>query len=436
MVLIYTQQISPRLQYAAGLVLGTILGLQWELTADTERFRKHPDAKIIYGDKPSADVKVFIQASGFLHHRGVTPFVPEVSDKHDPPVLFPAGNEFCNMGYDIFSAAFYLASRYEEYLPHEKDRFGRFEAAESLAFRHGFLHRPVIDIYAFQLMKLLKQAYGLTNSSGRKFQYIPTIDIDVAYAYLGRGLIRNMLAFARLASRLEFNTLRERLLVLAGKRQDPFDTYETQFALHQKYQVKPRYFLLCGQLGFLDRNINTGSSVFKNLVMQLRKQGDIGIHPSAASNSAAKRLAAEINRLTAILNEPVTSSRQHYLMLQLPATYRTLVQHHITHDFSMGFASVPGFRAGTCTPYEYYDPQADSVTGLTVMPLMVMDGTLRDYLGLDTGQAIEIIRSLVKEVKSVNGTFVSLWHNDAFSDTGHWRGWRGVYEQMLGIVAE
>ena len=48
--------------------------------------------------------------------------------------------------FDIFSAAFYLISRYEEYLPHEKDSHGRFSHTSSLAWRENFIHMPLVNM--------------------------------------------------------------------------------------------------------------------------------------------------------------------------------------------------------------------------------------------------------------------------------------------------
>jgi len=34
-------------------------------------------------------------------------------------------------------------------------------------------------------------------------------------------------------------------------------------------------------------------------------------------------------------------------------------------------------------------------------------------------------------VKNVNGTFISVWHNESLSDRDIWKGWKLVYEKML-----
>jgi hypothetical protein len=60
-----------------------------------------------------------------------------------------------------------------------------------------------------------------------------------------------------------------------------------------------------------------------------------------------------------------------------------------------------------------------------------MDGSFNDYLNLTCKEAKAEIKQLIDEVQAVNGEFVSLWHNNALSNKGHWYGWRAVYYSTL-----
>ena len=55
----------------------------------------------------------------------------------------------------------------------------------------------------------------------------------------------------------------------------------------------------------------------------------------------------------------------------------------------------------------------------------------RQYLRLNPDEAIEKIREIMDKVKKVNGTFISLWHNESLSDKGVWQGWRKVFEEVV-----
>lgn len=136
-----------------------------------------------------------------------------------------------------------------------------------------------------------------------------------------------------------------------------------------------------------------------------------------------------------MLKREITASRQHFLKLNLPYTYRQLLDQDIQMDFTMGFAAEPGFRAGICTPFFWYDLEAEVATSLRVYPFALMEGTLRDYMNLDADEALKTIQQIVDEVKKVGGTFISLWHNESLSDQKRWKGWVRVYEQMLELAA-
>ena len=75
--------------------------------------------------------------------------------------------------------------------------------------------------------------------------------------------------------------------------------------------------------------------------------------------------------------------------------------------------------------------QNEKKLSLVVHPFQVMDVTLKNYMDLQPGQAIELIENLMVEVKAVDGTFVSLFHNESLGEWNDWNGWRGVFEHML-----
>ena len=228
----------------------------------------------------------------------------------------------------------------------------------------------------------------------------------------------------------------QRSRVLFSGFKDPFDTYDLQIEYQRKYNLKPIYFFLFGLYGQFDKNINTRNRTYRFLVKKMGDYAQIGIHPSYYSNENPELLHKEIRNLEEVVNKDITQSRQHFLKLVLPVTYRNLIEEDITDDYSMGYASLPGFRAGICDPYNFYDLDIEAETKLRIHPFAVMDGTLRDYMELTPDEAIEEIKKLIDEVKKIDGTFSSLWHNEPLSDEKRWKGWRKVYEEMLKMATE
>ncbi|MFP4041901.1 MAG: hypothetical protein ACLFT6_03975, partial [Bacteroidales bacterium] len=64
------------------------------------------------------------------------------------------------------------------------------------------------------------------------------------------------------------------------------------------------------------------------------------------------------------------------------------------------------------------------------------DTTLNRQKGLSTNEAISLIENMIEKIKKVDGTFISIWHNEALSDHGLWKGWENVYREMLRFVFE
>jgi hypothetical protein len=436
MVLLYTPRITNRIQYIIKTILQEICGLEYKVTNSTEEFLNFKGAKINYSDKELPGMALTVYASGFLSEKGVKNFVPDIAYRDNMPLLFPKAidENKCDLGFDIFSACFYMLSRYEEYLPFMEDQYGRFEADQSLAFQRGFLDIPVVDVYAIRLREKIIQIFPFVEYTRRSFSFTPTYDIDVAYAYRGKGFSRNLFLFLRDLLSFDYSTLKYRIKILSGVENDPFDTYDFQLSLQRAFNLQPVYFFLSGQFGPKDRNISVYSNAFFTLVKTIGDYAKAGLHPSFSSNFDNKVLNKELEFLSEVLNRTIDSSRQHYLYLKLPSTYHNLMKINIRNDYTMGFASHTGFRAGTCSSFNFYDISFESETRLRIFPLIVMDGTLRDYMNLKPADALENVKKLIDTVKSAEGTFISLWHNDALSNRGAWLGWREMYVDMIRYI--
>ena len=99
-------------------------------------FTQSDGAKINYsGNSKLPGLQIIPQ--GLLSQKGVEDFNiihREVNGFHQ---LFPTSDELA-IPFDLFSAAFYLVSRYEEYLPFASDSHGRFMPSQSIAYKKGF----------------------------------------------------------------------------------------------------------------------------------------------------------------------------------------------------------------------------------------------------------------------------------------------------------
>jgi hypothetical protein len=374
-----------------------------------------------------------IFSDGLMFETGITRKETAHFRQEGQMYIFPAPKGF-DLPFDLFSACFFLLSRYEEYLPFIADPYGRFEADQSLAFRGGFLEEPVIDQWLLLFKKRLLQKYSGLIFPEQKFRFISTFDIDNPWAFRNKGIMRNAAGTLKALLQRRFSDYRQRIAVLRGSLQDPFDNYEYIGSLELKYRFNSVFFFLFGDYDGRDPNFARNRKSFKELVRKIGKDHRTGIHPSLRSNEQVRLLSVEHQRYSAILGIPPAISRQHFLILRFPETYRRLIELGIKEDYSLGYASYPGFRAGTGSPFYYYDLDLESETGLVLYPFAIMDVNLRQYLSLTPGEALDRIKRVVQQVKQTEGTFISLWHNESLSGQGIWNGWREVFEGMLEEV--
>jgi len=391
--------------------------------------------KFIYGEKAFSD-DLFFNSSGLLFDRGVDNIELEPFDHNGINAFFPIYDKQSALPFDVFSAIFYLVSRYEEYQPFVRDGHGRFTANLSRSVELNILDKPVVNIWALEIKKIILDKFPKFQFTERKYKFIPSYDIDSAFAYSQKGLVRTTGRYLVDLKDLNWFDFSQRTQVLFGGKHDPFDTFDLQIEYQKKYNLRPIYFILFARYGHFDKNVNIRNKTFRFLIKRLGDYAIIGIHPSYNSVEHPEYLPFEIGKLSEVINQDITRSRQHFLRLVFPDTYRNLIEHDITDDYSMGYAALPGFRAGICSTYSFYDLDTEEETKLRIHPFAVMDGTLNDYMNLTPTDAIEQIRKLILEVKKVNGTFISLWHNESLSDQKRWKGWRKVYEELLEMAVE
>lgn len=429
MLLIYTHKITHRNKYIFNLIFKDYLNIDFALTDNVEEFKNYTSPKLSYTINPVSD-ELFFTSRNLLFESGITEQNISIFEYNNEKVFFATGKASA-LPFDVFAASFFLVSRYEEYLPHIRDEHDRFDAKDSLAFQNNFLHKPVVNIWALWIKNALKNKYPQLQFPERKYQFVSTIDIDNAYAYREKGFTRSIGGYLKALSKFDINEIKQRTKVLLGLEKDPYDTYDFQLEILRKHKFKSVYFFLLGDYGVNDKNLPIESKKFQSLIKMLGDYADVGIHPSYGSNKSKEQLKKEVGRLSKVLHREVTKSRQHFLKLTLPETYRNLIDLDIKDDYTMGFASQVGFRASISTPFNFYDLDMELETKLKIHPFAIMEGTLKYYMKVKPEDAMKKIKPLIDEVKAVNGDFMSLWHNDTLNNQNLWVGWQKVYEEMV-----
>ncbi len=430
-LLIYADINSPRLHYVCHQVFGVWCEWEYNFTNNSETFLQYEGLALNYSKSRIKKNEVYIPRSDFLNTTTIHSIERSFFKYHKIPAFFQAESEDLLPEGDLFAAIFFHLSRYEEYLPFAPDSHGRFTAQHSWSYQEGVLKIPVVD----QLIHVLYQWFFIQFKNipplKTRFKKVPTYDIDMAWAYLNKGIFRNMAGVFREVQKTKWSDLKNRVAVLRGQKSDPYQTFSLFETWHQSSHSTPIYFFLLGKYSTYDKNISPSNQAFQQLIKRIASQYPIGIHPSYLSNQSFSQLQLEIETLANISNQPILRSRQHFLKLHLPTTYRQLLQSGIQQDYSMGYADEIGFRAGTSQPFYWYDLAKEERTDLLVHPFQIMDVTLKEYLKLSPAEAMEEIKEMIDTIKMTNGTFCSLWHNSSFSYIEDWEAWKAVYAFLL-----
>ena len=436
MIIIYSEHNSPRLEYVVQVIFNHILKITIpvNVTDNAGYFLSAQGAKINYSNQP-LDHGLHIVPSGFLFQHKIKPVFPGITDGQYSKAIFPTeGSKDFN--YDPFAAVFYMVSRYEEYLPYDADQYGRFTPEKAFSFQHEFYLKPMTHYWAEEIKDKIISRYPDSEFPFKSFRALATIDVDNGYAYRGKGVVRTFGAYAKDMLRFKFKSVVERTHVITGNKKDPFNYYKFQKRVCTTHGIPLRYFALCGNDSEYDHALDITSISFRKLVKKLRFCGKVGIHPSYLSNSDPKVLKKEVRHLSKILKKKVVHSRQHFLKLKFPATYRNLQQAGIKKDYSMGYPHYPGFRACIAEPYPFYDVEAEKATSLMIIPFQVMDSQYFDYKKMTAKAAVPAMLEMMEEVKKVSGLFVFIWHDRSFAHWPEYDGWKSAFETIVKAAAE
>ncbi len=423
-VKIHTDQKSPRSNYVFDLIFKELLGVDYEYVASDE-----------------ADLNYSTTQSEGLHcvpHGLLTETTLRETIKDEihfgawlnSNCFFRTGGE---LPYDIFSAAFYLTSRYEEYLDFQADAHNRFPAEESVLHKAKLLEEPLVNQWALILKEALIKVNPSLQFYPRSFEFISTLDIDQAWKFKNKGFRRNLGGLLRDVVKLDFKQVKERMAVMFNLKEDPFFNFDWQEQVHSANGIESRYFILLGSHSEFDKNISPDNIEFQSLIRHINSYSNsrIGIHPSYQSNYNSDLIQKEIKRLSDICEAEIDTSRQHFLMHEMPNTYEHLEHIGIVEEHTMGYSTHFGFRAGIAAPFYFYNLEFELKTSMKLYPFCAMDITPLHYRGESPEQAKIVLDELMDKVKAVGGLFIPLWHNESLSESGRWKNWRMVYQHII-----
>ncbi|MBK9329788.1 MAG: hypothetical protein IPM95_10900 [Sphingobacteriales bacterium] len=400
MIVIYTPKVTNRIRYVLDFVFKEHLGIAYELTENADADHLPENLYLSYTNR-NRNGWYSVYQDSLLLEGDIHPQKIFVSRENGFPVFFQTTDTY-DCRFDIFSCIFYLLSRYEEYLPHERDIHGRYLSSNSILAKKEFDFSPVIDIWLEFLRKELAALQPALNFRQYSFEYMPTFDIDNAFRFLGRNWIKHPPDILKMDA---FKTLLQ-------LRKDPFDTYDFILEECSKNTLQPFFFFLLSDENANDSRVSPSSRSLQQRIRFMRDMGYVtGIHPSYRSLEI-ESIGLEKALLESIIGEPVLYSRQHFLRICFPDYFRAISKVNIRHDFSLLYPDTVGFRAGYSRSFFFFDLLKNEATQLMLHSTCWMDATFEYYRTEKNEEIQQKINQLLQLLMKNNAKLVTLFHND------------------------
>lgn len=335
---------------------------------------------------------------------------------------------------DLVALTFFLLTRWEEAKATVADHHGRFPASASVAQRHRFLQRPILDEWAAVLRKWVAHLQPNWEPKLPPFSINLTCDVDHPLAYPG---------VLRLVRRVGSALVRQRDLhgafhhVAAGVgsfanwRVDPYYRGLTWLLeLAERHDLTVECNFMTARKSQYEEGYRLNDPRYSAIALEVLERGHgIGFHAGYDTHVDIERFDEQKRQLESLVGQQVCGGRQHYLQFDARRTWGVWEQAGMTCDSTVGFADAPGFRCGTCRPFATFDLESNCPLNLVEYPLLAMDVSLLRYQQMSESEMTETLLNLGNQCRWHGGTYTLLIHNDMCAKT------RRVFQNMLAELA-
>jgi peptidoglycan/xylan/chitin deacetylase (PgdA/CDA1 family) len=359
---------------------------------------------------------------------------------------FESNSKQISFGIDVLGSAFFMLTRYEEIVSPERDEFDRFPAKASIAYKSGFLDRPIVNEYVEVLWQCLKSLWSGLKRRERSFRVFLSHDVDQPFLLRNSPLsqaLRTVAGDALKRKRPDRALKFPMQLVsshLFGPTYDPAYTFNYIMDVAEKHNLRSAFYFIPSfsagppdyRYGILDRDI-------QKLLADIDRRGhEIGYHASLETYKDRELIQEEVALLRkacrqAGSRQTICGNRQHYLRINVSSTLKYLAEAGLTYDTTLSYADQAGFRSGVCWEYEFYDLEARKRIAIVERPLVVMECSVTDdqYMGLGLGPAAKAaMLKLAGLCRKFSGDFTLLWHNTRLVSSEE----RSFFESLLAEI--
>ena len=409
-ILIYTPKLNARIAYTLRHCIEKMLGSAVEFTNSVEVFVASNEVKFSYSNKPLGS-EFFVEKHGLLDEVGFNDVDISMSKWEELQCFFRV-SAASSLPFDIFSASFYLLSRYEEYQPYVKDASGAFPATESLAHKNGFLTMPLVDLWMNKFSALLQEKFRQLSIPTKPYRQNFILTVHQAFAYAHKNFFRQLVGFVRDLVLLKLARVIERTKVVTHLIKDPYDTYDYILDWMKKNQYTHYWFFQLGDFTRSNRNISPHSMPYHQLIRHVSDFAPIGLLLSKEAINNTKTLQVEMKRWNTITHQNLTSVFLSDPSLGFPEIYLNAQDLGLKNDYSLGFVNSIGFRASTCTPFYFYDLNLEQTTHLQIHPYAIHFDVVKKS---SDKQVLDQVMNVKNYTKKLGGSLNIILENTTFT---------------------
>jgi hypothetical protein len=359
----------------------------------------------------------------------VIPFQDE--GKNSPAPIFRHPTDDCvEFDWDLPLATLFTLSRMEESLVPDRDEHGRFPASSSVAFRNGFLGRPIVDEYGLALEQAIRCLLPNSQAANRSLRVKLSHDIDlVGVPFRLREALGHTLRRRRPAA-----TACDLMAAFTNRCPTFLALVQDIASMSLERGLDSAVYWMGSPPGLIDSGYDPRHPKIRKVVSWLaEREVECGVHPGYETFRSRERLLSEIELLRSVLGKGKLGGRQHYLRWS-PETWLDWEACGLAYDSSVGFAEWIGFRAGTCYPYRPWIFAENREAKLLEIPLIVMDCTLTRYMGLTWEESLEAMKECIETCRIAGGVFTLLWHNASLIDPIYGDMYQETLDQLTGTA--
>lgn len=441
----------PERTYALGILMGTILDLDYRIETKNRRdyefslpngnsliLEDHfftPASQSTYLDKSFIPQKVPYIKNRFITHR----------DNADIPVIYGSDHLQVNAesghircGIDMAASAFFMLTRWEEYVLDHRDEHDRFPASASLAVKHGFIDRPVVNEYAGMLWQMLEFLGCKQQPASAGFSFVLTHDVDALLKWLDWKQVLRTAAgdiLKRFQPKIALSRIAEYRSIRGQKIKDPYDTYDWLMDLSESKNLQSHFYFMSTRLS---RSPNDRHSPYplnhpKTLAIfqKIEDRGHItGFHPGYDTIDNVSAWAAQREELEQARGCALHVGRQHYLRFAAPHTWQLWEDQGMHTDSTCGYSSREGFRCGTGHSFPVFNFLTREKLNLHEQPLIFMD-VCNYFDGGYDGKSFQHhhLFDIIASARTFGTPVTLLFHNNVFAEPGFMEFYKQILEK-------